>query len=155
MIFIKNISYIMSHIFFLVFVYLFMVHRYSRKKTLSICFLAFLFTTVMGQLKLNLFSDSALFYFFTTIAQIIVVQLAGLLISEKRDSRTLFIGLSASNYAIIGSIIAPILYISTDSVLLALAGNLLANIILLLVLYFNIRNTGTKFCERDLEKSSK
>ena len=143
----------MSHIFFLVFVYLFMVHRYSRKKTLSICFLAFLFTTVMGQLKLNLFSDSALFYFFTTIAQIIVVQLAGLLISEKRDSRTLFIGLSASNYAIIGSIIAPILYISTDSVLLALAGNLLANIILLLVLYFNIRNTVTKFCERDLEKS--
>ena len=143
----------MSHIFFLVFVYLFTLHRYSRRKTLSLCFLAFLFTTGMGQLKLNLFSDSALFYFFTTIVQIIVVQLTGLLISEKRDSRTLFISLSASNYAIIGSIIAPILYIFTDSVLLALAGNLLANIILLLVLYFNIRNSVTKFCERDLEKS--
>lgn len=153
MIFIKNVSYIMSHIFFLVFVYLFTLHRYSRRKTLSLCFLAFLFTTGMGQLKLNLFSDSALFYFFTTIVQIIVVQLTGLLISEKRDSRTLFISLSASNYAIIGSIIAPILYIFTDSVLLALAGNLLANIILLLVLYFNIRNSVTKFCERDLEKS--
>ena len=150
MIFIKNVSYIMSHIFFLVFVYLFTLHRYSRRKTLSLCFLAFLFTTGMGQLKLNLFSDSALFYFFTTIVQIIVVQLTGLLISEKRDSRTLFISLSASNYAIIGSIIAPILYIFTDSVLLALAGNLLANIILLLVLYFNIRNSVTNFCDRDL-----
>lgn len=153
MIYVKNISYMMSHVFFLVFVYLFMVHRYSKKKTLFICFLSFLFTTVMSQLKLNLFPDSALFYFFTTLTQIIAAQLTGLLISEKRDSRTLFVGLSASNYVVIGSIIAPILYVFTDNVILALAGNLLAHVILLLVLYFNIRNFIVKFCERDLEKS--
>ena len=128
MIYVKNISYMMSHVFFLVFVYLFMVHRYSKKKTLFICFLSFLFTTVMSQLKLNLFPDSALFYFFTTLTQIIAAQLTGLLISEKRDSRTLFVGLSASNYVVIGSIIAPILYVFTDNVILALAGNLLATL---------------------------
>ena len=153
MIFVKNISYMLSHVFFLVFLYLFMVHRYSRKKTLAICFLSFLFTTVMSQLKLNLFPDSSLFYFVTTVVQITAAQLTGLLISEKRDSRTLFIGLSASNYVLVGSIIASILYIITGSVFLSLAGNLLSHVMILLILYFRIRTVIIKFCERDLEKS--
>lgn len=153
MILIKNISYMMSHIFFLVFVYLFMVHRYSRAKTLVICFLSFLFTTVMNQLKLNLFPGHTLLYFSITVIQIAAAQLTGLLISKKRDSRTLFVGLSASNYVIIGSIIASILYILTDDAVLSLAGNLLAHILLLVPLYFKIRNIIFKFCERDLEKS--
>ncbi len=153
MIYIKNISYMMSHIFFLVFVYLFMVHRYSRKKTLAICFLSFLFTTVMNQLKLILFPGHTLLYFFITIIQIVAAQLTGLLISKKRDSRTLFVGLSASNYVVIGSIIASILYILTGNLALSLVGNLLVHIILLMPLYFKIRDIIFKFCERDLEKS--
>lgn len=153
MIFVKNISYMMSHIFFLVFIYLFMVHRYSRKKTLVICFLSFLFTTTMNQLKLNLFPGYTLLYFSITIIQIAAAQLTGLLISKKRDSRTLFVGLSASNYVIIGSIIASILYILTGDAVLSLAGNLLAHILLLMPLYFKIRNIIFKFFERDLEKS--
>lgn len=153
MIYVKNVSYMLSHVFFLIFVYLFMVHRYSRKKTLFICFLSFLLTTVLNQLKLNVLPNNALFYFFTTIIQIINAQLTGLLISERRDSRTLFVGLSASNYVLIGSIIAPILYIFTNSIILALAGNLLAHIILLMALYFHIRNIIIKFCKRDSGKS--
>ncbi len=153
MIYVKNISYMMSHVFFLVFLYLFMVHRYSKKKTLAICFLSFLFTTVMSQLKLNIFPDSSVFYFFITIIQIIAAQLTGLLISEKRDSRTLFIGLSSSNYVLIGSIIASILYIITGSTSLSLAGNLLSHVIILLVLFYKVRTTIFKFCERDMEKT--
>ncbi len=153
MIYVKNLSYMMTHIFFLVFVYLFTVHRYSKKKTLAICCLSFLFTTVMNQLKLNLVTESPLFYFFATIAQITVAQFTGLLISEKRDSRTLFVGLSASNYVVTGSITASILYILTGSIGLALAGNLLSHVVILLVLYFKIRDMIFKFCERDLEKS--
>lgn len=34
--YVKNISYTMSHIFFLVFVYLFTIPRYSKKRTLVI-----------------------------------------------------------------------------------------------------------------------
>ena len=153
MICVKNISYMMTHIFFLVFVYLFTIHRYSRKKTLAVCFLSFLLTTVMNQLKLNFITDSPLFYFFTTIAQIAVAQLTGLLISEKRDSRTLFVGLSASNYVAAGSITASILYIFTGSISLAVAGSLLSHVVILLVLCFKIRDMIFKFCERDLEKS--
>ena len=153
MICVKNISYMMTHIFFLVFVYLFTIHRHSRKKTLAVCFLSFLLTTVMNQLKLNFITDSPLFYFFTTIAQIAVAQLTGLLISEKRDSRTLFVGLSASNYVAAGSITASILYIFTGSIGLAVAGSLLSHVVILLVLCFKIRDMIFKFCERDLEKS--
>ena len=153
MIYVKNISYMMTHVFFLIFVYLFTIHRYSKKKTLAVCFLSFLLTTVMNQLKLNFITDSPLFYFFTTIAQIAVAQLTGLLISEKRDSRTLFVGLSASNYVAAGSITASILYIFTGSIGLAVAGSLLSHVVILLVLCFKIRDMIFKFCERDLEKS--
>ncbi|MDE5938497.1 MAG: GHKL domain-containing protein [Lachnospiraceae bacterium] len=153
MIYVQNISYTLSHIFFLVFVYLFMVHRYSKKKTLVLCFLSFILTTVMNQFKLNLFPGSGLFYFFTTITQIAIAQLTALLISEKRDSKTLFVGLSASNYVVVGSIIASILYILTDSISLALAGNLLSHVLILLLLYLKTKTIIFKFCERDLEKS--
>lgn len=152
MIYVKNISYMLSHVFFLVFVYLFMVHRYSRKKTLAVCFLSFLLTTVLNQLKLNLFPGNGLFYFFTTITQIIIAQLTGLLISEKRNGKTLFVGLSASNYVVVGSMIASILYIFTGSITLALAGNLLSHVLILLLLYLKTKNIIFKFCERDLEK---
>ncbi len=153
MIYVKNISYMFSHVFFLVFVYVFMIHRYSKKKTLVICFLSFLLTTVMNQFKLNLFPGRALFYFFTTITQITIAQLTGLLISEKRNSKTLFVSLSASNYVVVGSIIASILYIFTDNIAIALTGNLLSHVGILLVLYLKVRHIIFKFCERDLEKS--
>lgn len=153
MIYVQNISYTLSHIFFLVFVYLFMVHRYSKEKTLVICFLSFIFTTVLNQLKLNMFPGNGLFYFLTTITQIAVAQLTGLLISEKRDSKTLFVGLSASNYVVVGSIIASIIFILTDSIGLALAGNLLSHVLILLLLYLKTKTIIFKFCERDLEKS--
>lgn len=153
MIYIQNISYTMSHIFFLVFVYLFMVHRYSKKKTLVICFLSYIFTTVMNQLKLNIFPGHPLFYFVVTLVQIIIAQLTGIIISKKRNGKALFVGLSASNYVLIGSIIASILYIATGSVILSVTGNLISHVGILLLLYFYIRNTIFKFCERDTEKS--
>ena len=37
--FYKNISYMMSHLFLLLFIYLFIVHRYSKEKTAGICFI--------------------------------------------------------------------------------------------------------------------
>ena len=137
--YVKNISYTMSHIFFLVFVYLFTIPRYSKKRTLVICALSFAFTTAMSQLKMIVLPDNALFYFIITIIQIIAAQLTGLLISERRNAKTLFVGLSASNYVLVGSIIASILYIFTDDIIVSLTGNLLAHIIILLIFYRKIR----------------
>ena len=35
----KNISYMLSHIFLFTFIYLFNVHKYSKRTTIGICFL--------------------------------------------------------------------------------------------------------------------
>lgn len=152
MVYFKDISYMLSHIFFLVFVYLFLVHRYSRRKTLGICFLSFSVLTLLDILKLNLYPDSSLCYFIADLVQIFTAQATGLLISRKRDSRALFIGLSASNYVVVGSITASILYIYTDNAGLALLGNLLMHLVVLLVLFLRIGDIFHKFYEWDFMK---
>lgn len=153
MLYVKNISYMLSHIFFIVFIYLFLIHRYSRKRTLIICFFSCAVMNLLDYFKLNLFSDSKLFYFCTTIIQITIAQFTGLSISRTRDTKTLFISLSASNYVVVGSITASILYILTGSVGIAIAGNLLMHLAILLVLFRKIGSIFHRFCERDLQTS--
>ena len=153
MVYFKDISYMLSHVFFMAFIYLFLPYRHSRLKTFSICFGAFTVLNLLNYVKLHLFPDSSLCYFFTDIIQILTAQSTGLLISRKRNSRVLFIGLSASNYVIVGSITASILYIFTDNFLLSLGGNLLTHILTLLVLYYKIGNIFHKLAERDIGKS--
>lgn len=143
----------LSHIFFIAFIYLFLIHRYSKKKTIVICLLSCTVTNLLDPFKLNLFADSRLFYFCTTIIQITIAQLTGLCISRTRDTKTLFISLSASNYVVVGSITASILYIFTGSVSIAITGNLLMHFAILLVLYRKIGSIFRKFCEQDLETS--
>ena len=138
----------LSHVFFMVFIYLFSIHRYSKGKTIGICLAASLVMNVLDYFKLNLFADSPLFYFFSTLAQIAVAQFTGLFISKKRDSKMLFISLSASNYVIVGSITASILYILTGSVFVAIAGDLAMHLVILLVLFCKIGNIFHQFCER-------
>ena len=118
----KNISYTISHIFVVLFMYLFIAHRYSRPKTAAICAGSFLAITIPNVLKLNLFPENQLCYFLVTIYQIAMTQFTGFFISKGRDSRALFVGLSASNYVIAGSIMAAILHIYTGSLYLCIAG---------------------------------
>ena len=143
----------LSHVFFMVFIYLFLIHRYSKRKTITICFVSCSVMNLLDYLKLNLYPESGPVYFFTTIVQIAIAQFTGLFISKRRDSRVLFISLSASNYVIVGSITASILYILTENVHLALAGNLLMHLVILAVLFCKIGTIFRKFCERDLGKS--
>lgn len=153
MVFFKDVSYMLSHIFFMVFIYLFLVHRFSAKKTFVICLISCTILNLLDYLKLNLFPDSALCYFLVDLVQIATAQSTGLLISRKVNSRVLFIGLSASNYVIVGSITASILYLLTDHIGLALAGNLLMHVMILLLLYFKIGRIFLVFCEWDFKKS--
>lgn len=153
MVYLKDISYTLSHIFFMGFIYLFLTPRFSKKATLAICLVACFVMNLLDLFKLNLFPDNRLIYFFTTIGQIVIAQFTGLFIARKRDSRVLFIGLSASNYVIVGSITASILYIYTESISLALVGNVLMHLVILWILYIKIANIFHLFCERDLGKS--
>lgn len=141
----KNISYTISHIFVVLFMYLFIAHRYSRPKTAAICAGSFLAITIPNVLKLNLFPESQLCYFLVTVYQIAMTQFTGFFISKGRDSRALFVGLSASNYVIAGSIMAAILHIYTGNLYLCIAGCIVTHIILMLILYVKIRNIWVNF----------
>ena len=152
MVYLKDISYTLSHVFFMGFIYLFLAPRFSKKATVAICLVACFVMNLLDLFKLNLFFDNKLVYFFTTIIQIAIAQLTGLFIAKKRDSRVLFIGLSASNYVIVGSITASILYIYTQSISLALVGNVLMHLVILWILYIKIANIFHLFCEKDLGK---
>lgn len=135
----KNISYTISHIFVMLFMYLFIEHRYSEKKTAGICIGSFLAITIPNVLKLNIFPDSRLCYFLVTIHQIAMTQCTGIFISKWRDSKALFIGLSGSNYVIAGSIMAAVLHIYTGNLCLCIAGCIVTHVVILYVLYIKIR----------------
>lgn len=148
----KNISYTISHAFLMLFMYLFLVHRYPKAKTAGICFSSFLTLCISDCLKLNIYPNSRLCYAAVTIFQILVTQLTGLLISRKRDSRVLFMGLSASNYVIAGSITATILYIWTENMFITMAGSIVVHAGILAVLYFRIRDICLCYQDRDSVK---
>ena len=119
----RNISYLMSHVFLMLFIYLFIEHRYSKVKTAGICFSASLALGISDYLQFNILEDNPLSCALLTVFQILVTQLTSLLISKKRDSKALFMSLSASNYVIAGGVTATILHIWTGSTLFAITGS--------------------------------
>ncbi len=149
----KNISYTISHIFLMLFIYLFVLHRYTKIKTVLICFLSLVLLSVTDYCKMNIFSDSNICFVIVTVIQIIVTQFTGLLIAKKRDSRVLFMNLSASNYVIAGSIIPEVVYISTDNIIISLLINILLHLSILLFLYRRIRQIWLQCCEKEYNKS--
>lgn len=141
-----------SHLFLMLFLYLFITHRYSDTITRWICFASFLILTITDCVKLNLYSDNDTCYFLVTIFQIVVTQSTGILISQKRNTKVLFMGLSASNYVIIGSVFAAILNIYTGRTLLALTISVVIHMILLYILYINIHDIWIRQYEKEYTK---
>lgn len=72
MVYLKDISYTLSHIFFMGFIYLFLMPRFSKKATLAICLVACFVMNLLDLLKLHLFSGDSVVYFFTTLVQIAI-----------------------------------------------------------------------------------
>ncbi len=149
----NNLSYLISHIFLMLFIYLFIPHRYSKTISRMICLTSFLLLSSTDILKLNIFPDSDLCYLLVTVFQIIVTQSTGLFLAPEISSKILFIGLSASNYTIIGSVIASILYIYTSNIPVSLAGNFLSHAAILLILYKSIHKIWLRQYEHSNSKS--
>ncbi|MEY8391849.1 GHKL domain-containing protein [Lachnospiraceae bacterium] len=145
----NNISYTLSHMFLMLFLYLFITHRYSKKTTAGICFFSFMALNILDCLKLNIFPDSDLCYAIVTVLQIILTQSTGIVISSKRNRKVLFIGLSASNYVIVGSIASCILYIYTGNQFIALTGSFFVHLAVLYIVYKGIRDLWLKQYETE------
>lgn len=147
------LSYTISHIFLILFIYLFIIQRYSKMITGVICFVLFLLLSALDFYKLLLFPDSDLCYVVITILQILLTQATPFLISGKKSSQVLFVGLSASSYVIAGAISAAILKIYTSSTLLALAGSSLIHLAILIFLSRTIREVCLKSQKEESDKN--
>ena len=147
----QNIFYSISHIFLMAFMYLFIVHRYSRRITVGICVFSFLMLDLTDVLKLNLYPDSKACYFWVTIFQILVTQFTGVFIAKHRNSKLLFVGLSASNYVIAGSVAATILYMWTNDMMISMMGCLAVHGIILMILYSRIRDVCLRYQEKETQ----
>lgn len=145
----SNISYIISHLFLMLFIYLFIVSRYSKIITMIICLFSFFTLDVLDCFKLNIFPSSDLCYVIVTIIQIIITQSTAIFISQKRNSQVLFVGLSASSYVIGGSVVSSIIQIYTQNDILALAGGFLVHFFTLLILLVKIRGICLKFQKKN------
>ena len=148
-----NISYMISHIFLMAFIFFFILPRYSKRTTFLICFSSFCLLTSLDCFKLNIFPDSKLCYFIVTIIQIIITQSVVIIISRKRDNKVLFMGLSSSNYVIAGSIMAVILHICTGHEIISILGSIIVHIGILLLLYFRLRKICLKCQEMEYFKN--
>lgn len=149
------LSYMISHIFLILFIYLFIIHRFSGKITGSICFVLFLLLCILDYLKLICFPDNKLCYVIVTILQILLTQATPLFISGKRNSQILFVGLSASSYVIAGVISAAVLKICTGSTVFALLGSTAIHLVILLFLFFTIREMYLTVQKEDSGKNWK
>lgn len=148
----KNFSYMSSHLFLMLFIYLFVTHRYSKAKTVGICFSSFLILNVTDCLKLNIFPDSDLCYVSVTVFQIFVTQFTGIFISRTRDGRVLFMGLTASNYVISGSVVSSVVYLCTGDMLFSLIGGIAVHFVILAFLCVKIRDIWLQCYEREYMK---
>lgn len=147
------ISYGISHLFLILFLYLFIIRRYSKIVTGIACFFLFLLLSALDLVKLILFPDSRICYVVVTVLQILFTQATPFFISGKKSSQVLFVGLSASNYVIAGVIFAVILKICTESTVLAIAGSCITHLAILIFLSATIRDMCLNSQKSDSEKN--
>lgn len=149
----KNISYFISHMYLMLYIYLFVAPRYSKRRTAVVCFTSCMLLTLTDCLKLNFFPESDLCYLIVTVTQILITQGTAILISENRDSKVLFLGLSASNYVISGTILASVLHIYTGNDMLALTGSFFTHLIIILLLHSKIKDIYFKWYGKEYVKN--
>ncbi|MCI8281810.1 MAG: GHKL domain-containing protein [Lachnospiraceae bacterium] len=146
------ITYVISHIFLMLFIYLFILHRYSRITTILSCLFSFLAISILDGFKLIFFPESRLCYVIVTLLQITLTQSTAIFNSKYKSSQALFVGLSASSYVIAGAISAAIIKIYSESSILALIGSSAIHLGIILFLSKYLRKICLEFQEKSYNK---
>lgn len=139
-----------NYIFLMAFLCLFIPMRYSRTKTVVICLSACLGMLAFDFAKYIIFPQSKAAYVIATVIQIIIVQGTAFLISLTRDSKTLFTGMCASNYVLIGSLSGVIFFMFTGNIYMKAVVSVLVYMIILFFLSIKIRKIYLGFFEKDM-----
>lgn len=128
--------------FLLLFLWIFLPHRYRKLPSLGIALASYLLTGVLeaavsGHVarSIDLYGTAAL------LIEVLVVLATAMLLGEHRDSRSLFVGLSACTYALAAFIAGSLVYYHTGCPLTAILAQTLFSGIVLAVLCMHNRRT--------------
>jgi hypothetical protein len=128
--------------FLLFFLWLFLPHKYNRIVSLAIVSASYLLT---GLLEVTISRHVAQSIDFdgieALIAEVLVVLCTAVLLGEHRDSRSIFVGMSACACALAAFVFGSLVYCYMRNILLSLVGQAGFNIIVLVILYKNNRKT--------------
>lgn len=129
----RLICYGISHVFMMGFLIGFSRLKYTRRKTAVILGCSSVSLIILEILGYRFWNRMPL-HLMVIAPQILILQGSAFLISDFRDSRTLFTGLMASNYVLPGTITGLYLYRLTEHMLLPLAVEVLIHLGILCLL---------------------
>lgn len=120
-----------SSCFVMAYFMLFLVLKYSYKKTLCICFVAVLLINGAELLRLGIGADIVWLKLITTVIQIIVTQGTAFIISEKLDGYALFMAMSTSVFVISGGVVNQVIVYLTGNLLAGFIGDIVINLLVI------------------------
>ena len=132
------ISYCISHIYVMCYLMVFSRRKFSKRKTaavLAVGTMALLVLEAAGYRN----RDRVFLWLLILNLQIWTVQGVAFWVAEYRDFRTLFTGLSSSNYVLAGTLASLYVYEWTGKPALSAAVNAAVNLLFLLLLYRYLR----------------
>lgn len=144
---------LVSYIFLMAFYQFFITQRFRKVESILICTVSTACMWGMEILKYTLFPGNALYYMTATVLQIVLTQGTAFYISETRDSKVIFTGLSGSNYVIAGGLSGSMAYIISGSQVWSVIVNILMNLIILILLTVRIRKVYLSFYDQKNMKS--
>lgn len=98
-----------SMVFLLLFIYIFLPLRYKKSTTVIILVLSFILSGLIEYLQFIIFNNDN-YSLLATFLNIIVVQGTNLLLSNYRDFRALFTGITAVAYVLVGNVVSLIIW---------------------------------------------
>lgn len=142
--------FINSCVFDMIYFLLFLLLKYSYKKSILICSISTILTVGIEILRINYAFEIGWIKPIASILQIIIIQSTALLLSEKRNSYTFFIGLSSSNFVLEGNVLACGVVVFFKNYRVAMITCTLTNLIVLIWLTCTIREICRNIISKEI-----
>lgn len=130
--------YRISMFFLLGFLFIFSTLKYSKFITLAILSGSFILTGILDAINF-FYLQQPQYTAVVVVLQIAMTQITAVLISQYRDCRAVFTGITSSTYVLLGNILAIIIYLYTSNIILGVAIQVVIHALLLFGLTFEIR----------------
>lgn len=139
-----------SCVFMMLYFLLFLLLKYSYKKSILICSISTLLIVCTEVVRVRYVFHIVWIKLVFSALQIIIIQGTALLLAEKKDSYTFFISLSSSNFILGGNILSCGVLVFLDRYILAMITCTLTNLLVLFCLICTIREICREVMSKEI-----